>query len=48
MQCDNNEPQKIQETEPRDEAAVPAWEEIENGRYRPRRIRGSYHGRELG
>jgi hypothetical protein len=27
---------------------VPAWEQIENGRYRPRRIRGSYRGRELG
>jgi hypothetical protein len=26
----------------------PAWEEVERGRYRPRRIRGSYPGRELG
>ena len=26
----------------------PAWEMIENGRYRPRRIRGSLLGRELG
>ena len=25
-----------------------AWEEIENGRYLPRRIRGSCRGRELG
>ena len=25
-----------------------AWEEIETGRFRPRRVRGSYHGRELG
>jgi len=28
--------------------AVPAWELIDTGRYRPRRIRGSYRGRELG
>jgi hypothetical protein len=28
--------------------AAPPWEEIENGRYMPRRIRGSYRGRELG
>ncbi len=27
---------------------APAWEMIENGRYRPRRIRGSLLGRELG
>lgn len=27
---------------------VPAWELIASGRFRPRRIRGSYRGRELG
>ena len=27
---------------------TPPWEEIETGRYRPRRIRGSCRGRELG
>jgi hypothetical protein len=27
---------------------VPAWELVESGRYRPRRIRGSFPGRELG
>ena len=27
---------------------VPAWEQIEAGRYMPRRIRGSFPGRELG
>jgi hypothetical protein len=27
---------------------VPAWELIDVGRYQPRRIRGSYRGRELG
>ncbi len=26
----------------------PAWEQIDVGRYRPRRIRGSFRGRELG
>ena len=26
----------------------PAWEEVEAGRYMPRRIRGSYRGRALG
>jgi hypothetical protein len=29
-------------------ARVPAWERVEEGRYRPRRIRGSFPGRELG
>jgi hypothetical protein len=33
--------------EPEDDTA-PAWEEIEKGRYMPRRIRGSCLGRELG
>lgn len=27
---------------------TPAWELVEAGRYRPRRIRGSFRGRELG
>jgi hypothetical protein len=27
---------------------LPAWVEIETGRYQPRRIRGSFRGRELG
>ena len=27
---------------------LPAWEMVEEGRYRPRRIRGSCVGRELG
>jgi hypothetical protein len=30
------------------QASPPPWEQIENGRYMPRRIRGSYLGRELG
>jgi len=29
-------------------AAATAWELVEAGRYRPRRIRGSCRGRELG
>ena len=31
-----------------EQVAPPAWEEIEQGRYMPRRIRGSCLGRELG
>jgi hypothetical protein len=27
---------------------VPAWEQVEEGRYRPLRTRGSFPGRELG
>ncbi len=27
---------------------VPAWERLEAGRYMPRRVRGSFRGRELG
>ena len=30
------------------EEHVPAWEQLEAGRYRPRRIKGSFPGRELG
>ncbi len=30
------------------EAEAQAWEEIEPGRYMPRRVRGSYRGRALG
>ena len=30
------------------EAESPAWELVDIGRYRPRRIRGSNRGRELG
>jgi hypothetical protein len=43
-----------QSNDPRNEADAnpanpsPPWEMIEAGRYRPRRIRGSYRGRELG
>jgi hypothetical protein len=31
-----------------DEAGLAAWTEIEAGRFMPRRVRGSYHGRALG
>jgi hypothetical protein len=30
------------------DGSVQPWEQIENGRYMPRRIRGSCRGRELG
>ena len=31
-----------------DAAELPAWTEIEEGRFMPRRVRGSFHGRALG
>ncbi|HTU16727.1 MAG TPA: hypothetical protein VMG10_01585 [Gemmataceae bacterium] len=31
-----------------EEGHVAAWEQIEEGRYMPRRVRGSCQGRELG
>jgi hypothetical protein len=39
-------PAKLSQSK-RESSAVP-WEEIEKGRYQPRRIRGSCVGRELG
>lgn len=30
------------------EENVPAWTEIDTGRYQPRRVKGSFRGRELG
>jgi hypothetical protein len=33
---------------PTAETEVQAWEQLEAGRYMPRRIRGSYRGRDLG
>jgi len=31
-----------------DSPELPAWTEVENGRYMPRRVRGSNQGRALG
>lgn len=31
-----------------DTADLPAWTEIEDGRFMPRRVRGSFQGRALG
>jgi hypothetical protein len=42
------EPTVIPAVAPESEKQSPAWELIEAGRYMPRRIRGSYLGRELG
>jgi hypothetical protein len=33
---------------PKTEERAPGWEQIAPGRYQPRRIRGSFRGRELG
>jgi len=49
MQFNNNTDELIVRLVPEDnENNAPAWEMIESGRYMPRRIRGSYRGRELG
>lgn len=46
---DNTTDELIVRLVPEDhESNAPAWEMIEAGRYMPRRIRGSYRGRELG
>lgn len=34
--------------EPRNDEIIPAWEQVAEGRYMPRRVRGSCPGRELG
>jgi hypothetical protein len=47
----NKEPEDVLVPPSADSSAeedVAAWEEIEDGRYMPRRVRGSCHGRELG
>jgi hypothetical protein len=36
------------ELQPEAGAEVAPWTEIDPGRYMPRRVRGSYHGRALG
>ena len=46
-----DEPEELPVPSSLPEAAAenaPAWEMIEAGRYMPRRIRGSFRGRELG
>jgi hypothetical protein len=49
MHFDNTTDELIIRLVPEDrENNAPAWEMIESGRYMPRRIRGSYRGRELG
>ena len=49
MHFDNTADELIVRLVPEDhEDKTPAWEMIESGRYMPRRIRGSYRGRELG
>jgi hypothetical protein len=45
---DAREPETSPAQEGAERAKSPAWELVEKGRYRPRRIRGSLLGRELG
>jgi hypothetical protein len=47
-QHDTREPENRLLAARGDAEKPPAWELIESGRYRPRRIRGSLLGRELG
>jgi len=55
-QFENKSPEKQNTVDPTalqfsiddDAAGLPAWTEIDEGRYMPRRVRGSYHGRALG
>jgi hypothetical protein len=48
----DNLPDDAQERQPdqpaAEDGAVPAWEQIEPGRFMPRRIRGSFRGGKLG
>lgn len=41
------DPQERAASQP-DASEIPAWEEIEPGRFMPRRIRGSFRGGKLG
>ena len=43
-----DEGQETAESAPEETTETPPWEEIEPGRYQPRRTRGSCRGRELG
>jgi len=44
---DRNDAQELASNQPIPDE-VPAWEEIEAGRFMPRRIRGSFRGHTLG
>ncbi|HXD86983.1 MAG TPA: hypothetical protein VN641_10840 [Urbifossiella sp.] len=49
MQSDNrNDPQELAADSVPSDGDLRAWEEIEAGRFMPRRIRGSFRGRTLG
>ena len=45
---ENKNPELLGVPHNADAEAVSAWELVDTGRYRPRRIRGSFRGRELG
>ncbi len=48
MKCEDEEPLDDGPAPPETTVEPAAWEQIEHGRYQPRRIRGSCRGRELG
>jgi hypothetical protein len=48
MSTSSNDHLKLHFSLEGDEAGLPAWTEIEEGRFMPRRVRGSCQGRALG
>ena len=45
---EKRDPQELAPDAMSPDTDIPAWEEIETGRFMPRRIRGSFRGRTLG
>jgi hypothetical protein len=48
MHDPNNDPQELAAQQPPAPDDVPAWEQVQPGRFMPRRVRGSCRGLALG